>query len=41
VLAGSVPASEEDMLAGTDPASTLDARRLGELFAEPKSSHGA
>ena len=29
-LAGSAPASEEDMLAGTDPASAPDTRRLSE-----------
>jgi len=29
------------MLAGTDPETPLDRRRLSEFFAEPKNSHGA
>jgi hypothetical protein len=40
-LSGSAPASEEKMLAGTDPESALDTRRLSEFSAEPENSHGA
>ena len=40
-LSGSVPASEDKMLAGTDLESALDTRRLGEFSAEPENSHGA
>jgi hypothetical protein len=35
------PGSRRKMLAGTDPETPLDRRRLSEFLAEPKNSHGA